>query len=370
MNIVDITQYAAEQAKKDSIHYYAKHERQETYHTFADKSIIPRYMESIISRSEIDTKTTFKDIRGNSFRLFPAFGASMSYMRSRFARDIRLTDTSQEKPCGIHILPRVGLTEEQRIQDIIDSGVPVGVSIGYSDSVDFIKEVISHNNVKFLSIDIAHGASGHTVDILLRLKDIGVKSGIIAGNVGSLIGFLFLQNAMEKLEFEYYTIKVGVGPGANCTTRVNTGIGIGQLGLLEEIYSYMTFVEGLNHVSVISDGGIANPGDFVKALACADGVMMGKYFVSNSLEQDVFTDDGVELFGMASDKVKGKDSYVEGGSQIVDKPTKTLHELMYDLCHGLQSAMSYVGAMDLRTFRASTEFAVNSIGAIRESDVH
>lgn len=339
------------------------------YYTFADKNIIPTYQsDPLVHRANLDVMETFIDIRGDYIDLFPAFGASMNYMRGKFAEHMH-------QGHAMHILPRVGLSEEQRLSDITMANGPVGVSLGIKDTPEFITKVISDENVKFLSIDVAHGASAHVLPLLDLLTELGVRNGVMVGNVGSVQGLTFLTSIMHSLEYENYIVKVGVGPGSVCTTRVNTGVGVGQLTLLENIYDHVTMAPYSDSVKIISDGGVNVAGDFVKALSRSHGVMMGKFFTSHSFENKVlnFDEEGnafATLYGMASQRIANKSSFIEGGEQRVYFNHNSAHEALDSLREGLQSAMSYVNAKDLTEFRNNVEFAINSYGAIIEGGVH
>lgn len=339
-----------------------------TYRTFADVTIVPTYSPMILSRSDVDILQGFFDIDGQEMKIFPVFGASMSYMRSRFAKDLHTIAG------GIHVLPRVSLTEEERLLDIVESEVSVGVSIGVADSPDFVEKVLKHDNVKFISLDIAHGASGYLIKVLSMLTEFGLNSGLVVGNVGSLDGYIFASHVLQYfgMENDCY-IKVGIGPGSVCTTRVNTGVGLGQMTLLEDIYMFRERM--MNYpTEVISDGGVNNPGDFNKALSRSRGVMIGKYLASSSFSDEVFVEfEGelsINLYGMASGHVNGKKDFIEGGSQIIKGPIPSLKSKTNSLEQGLRSAMTYVGASNIIYFRNRVYFANNSQNAIVEGGIH
>ncbi|MFZ5990743.1 MAG: IMP dehydrogenase [Deinococcota bacterium] len=343
--------------------------RLETYYTFADKSIIPTFLTRPFSRSQVNTRQLFYTLRGPQ-EIFPAFGASMSMMRSRFARDVWDGGNG-----GIHILPRVGLSDIERIQDVKASAPAlVGVALGIHEDQAFLTELFQQPNLAFASIDIAHGANAAVLPVLAKIRAQGVESGIILGNVGSIEGFAYAYWLMKLSGFKHFAIKVGVGPGSVCTTRINTGVGVGQLSLLEEIYRFRNHA-GYTDAQIIADGGVNASGDFVKALAYSEGVMMGKFFASGSFEDEVLIKkdghlEGVLLFGMASSLVTEKRNYIEGSSQTLRAFHKDAREAVSRLREGLQSAMTYVNATNLNEFRGNVRFALNSAAAITEAGVH
>lgn len=346
----------------------------EVYYTFADKTIVPTFLIKPISRKSVDTHQTFRTIKGDDLSLFPAFGASMSFMRSKFAQDVAHTSEESYKG-GIHILPRVGFSDKQRLEDVIQSSdVPVGVALGINEDKNFLEDLVKQPNLAFASIDIAHGANAAALGILEQLRILGVDEGVILGNVGSVEGFLYAYWLMKLSGFKSIIIKVGVGPGSVCTTRINTGVGVGQFTLLEQIYRVRQEL-GYKDVTLISDGGVNAAGDFVKALAFSDGVMMGKFFASGSFEDEVLDYVGgkligVHLFGMASAMVTEKRNFIEGSSQTLKSFHQNAQEAVKRMREGLQSAMTYVNATNLSEFRSNVRFATNSHAAIVEGGVH
>ncbi len=359
---------ALERTQTDLARY--PHERFETYYTFADKTIIPTFLTQAVSRTQVNVRQLFYTTKGSE-EIFPAFGASMSMMRSRFARDV----WDQGRAGGVHILPRVGLSDAQRIADVKDSlPAQVGVALGINEEQGFLQELFAQPNLIFASIDIAHGANAAVLPVLSKIRACGIDSGIILGNVGSIEGFAFAYWLMKLSSFKHFIIKVGVGPGSVCTTRINTGVGVGQMSVLEEIRKFQAFA-GYNDAQIIADGGVNSSGDFVKALAYSDGVMMGKFFASGSFEDDVLIkeDDklvGIHLYGMASSLVTEKRNFIEGSSQTIRAFHHTAQEAVSRLREGLQSAMTYVNATNLTEFRGNVRFARNSAAAITEAGVH
>ncbi len=361
-----IAQEALEQTKQAlTNHSFDAHE---IYYTFADKTIVPTFLSTAVSRRDVNTQQVFTNLKNQELSLFPAFGASMSFMRSRFAKDVA------ENNGGIHILPRVGLSDEDRLADVKQSESNVGVALGINENDSFFEELFKLDNLQFASIDIAHGANAAVLPILERLRNHGISSGIILGNVGSVEGFLYAYWLMKLSGFKHVIIKLGVGPGSVCTTRINTGVGVGQMTLLEQIYKLRQEL-AYTDVTLISDGGVNSAGDFVKALAYSEGVMMGKFFASASFEENVLIKDngqliGVHLYGMASAMVTEKRNYIEGSQQTLRSFHQNAQEAVSRMREGLQSAMTYVNAQTLNEFRQNVRFAINSHAVIIESGVH
>lgn len=351
-------------------------DKDEVYYAFADKTIVPTFLSEATSRRDADPTWSFRDVHGNELRVFPAFGASMSFMRSRFARDVQLLPIAEAGSGGVHVLPRVGFDDATRLADL-DASAParVGMALGIGDDEAFLRAALERENLALLSLDIAHGANAAALPLLERLRGLGVTDGVVLGNVGSIEGFLFAAHLMQLSGFERPILKAGVGPGSVCTTRINTGVGVGQFTLLEQL-ARVRADQGLGHVQVIADGGVNTAGDFSKAIALADGVMMGKFFASGSFEDEVLIHDedgrltGVHLYGMASAMVTEKRNYIEGSQQTLRSFHRDAGEAVRRLREGLQSAMTYVDARDLRSFRENVRFATNSRAAIVEAGVH
>ena len=347
-----------------------KPECQQLSYGFDDVSIVPDILVEYESRKEADTSQKFVALAGTERSIFPAFGASMSFMWEKFAFNLA-------KAGGVHILPRVNISDEKRIElanKLSKANASFGIAIGVNEDDDFLKEIIKLNPM-FISVDIAHGASLPMVKALLKLANLGVKSGVISGNVGSATSAAFLLVVNKEIFGETNTngIKVGVGPGAACTTRVNTGVGIGQITALLQA----SFVrEKLNpNAFLISDGGVEKPADFVKALVLAEGVMMGKFFSSPDFDTKVIEVNGkkyLSYYGMASKKAKenggaGVAEYVEGDEVLIPMKWESTEQAVKALKDGLQSAMAYVGAKNLKEFKTNTKFLINTFAVVQES---
>jgi IMP dehydrogenase len=358
---------------KEALSHYT-FDTNEVYYTFADKTIVPTFLMRPISRKSVDTHQTFYDLKGQTLNIFPAFGASMAFMRSRFARDV-YSASDDGYAGGIHILPRVGLSDKERLEDVQKSHpAKVGVALGINETSEFLKSLLEQPNLALVSIDIAHGANAAALTVLEKLRALGIEQGVILGNVGSVEGFLFAYWLMKLSGFKHIIIKAGVGPGSVCTTRINTGVGVGQFTLLEQLNRVKTELS-YKDVQIISDGGVNTAGDFVKALALSDGVMMGKFFASGSFEDSVLDYEGgklrgVHLFGMASAMVTEKRNFIEGSSQTLRSFHQNAQEAVKRMREGLQSAMTYVNATNINEFRSNVRFATNSHAAIVEGGVH
>jgi IMP dehydrogenase len=215
-------------------------------------------------------------------------------------------------------------------------------------------------------IDIAHGDSADMLKQIERVKKLGFL--VIAGNIATADAAKRLWGAGADC------VKVGVGPGSLCTTRVQTGCGVPQFTAIMNVVEVRSAGK-----TVIADGGIRSSGDIFKALAVgADAVMVGQLFAGTSeTPGERYRDRNGQILkryrGMASkdaqESWKGFATSVEGES--TDVPYKgSLEENFKPLVDGLLSGMSYQGAKDLEELRRNATFIRQSVAGLRESMPH
>lgn len=199
---------------------------------------------------------------------------------------------------------------------------------------------------KFLCIDVANGYGEYFVEFvkLMRLKY--PHTTLIAGNVvtGEMTEELILSGAD--------IVKVGIGPGSVCTTRVKTGVGYPQVSAIIECADAAHGLGG----HIIADGGCKTPGDVVKAFAAgADFVMLGGMFAGHD-------ETSTEFYGMSSEEAQkthygGMRSYrAAEGKSVVVAPKGPLENVTQDILGGLRSACTYVGAPTLKQLSKCTTF--------------
>jgi len=227
-------------------------------------------------------------------------------------------------------------------------------------------------------IDTAHGHSEGVLQAVAKTREAFPDLQIIAGNVATGAG------ARALAERGAAAVKVGVGPGSICTTRVVTGVGVPQLTAI------MDAVDGVQgDVPIIADGGIRYSGDFVKALAAgASTVMMGSMFAgTDESPGESFLLEGrrykmVRGMGSLSAMEQGSaDRYFQDGQTDVRKlvpegiegrvPYKgSVSDVIFQMVGGLQSGMGYVGARDLAELHTRSRFCRVTPGGLRESHPH
>jgi len=230
--------------------------------------------------------------------------------------------------------------------------------------------------VDVLVIDTAHGHSAGVLDAVSRIRDAFPEIELIAGNVATRAG------AAALVERGVDAVKVGVGPGSICTTRVVTGVGVPQLTAVMEA------VAGAGDVPVIADGGIKYSGDIVKALAAgARTVMMGSMLAgTDESPGESFLLEGRRfktLRGMgslAAMEEGSADRYFQDGGdarKFVPEgiegrvPYKgAVSDTLFQLVGGIRSGMGYLGSPDIETLRTQTQFMRITGGGLRESHPH
>jgi len=248
------------------------------------------------------------------------------------------------------------------------------VSTGTSDE-DFrnLKAVVTGLGAQFICIDIANGYSEHFGNFVERVRKQFPDKTIIAGNVvtADMTQELILRGAD--------IVKVGIGPGSVCTTRIQTGVGYPQLSAIIECADAAHGLGG----HIIADGGCTCPGDVAKAFgAGADFVMLGgmfaghdegggdiifKSYLSKELDNKtgepfVDTEEYVLFYGMSSETAMNKHSggmaeYRSSEGRTVEIPYRgSVHETIRDILGGLRSTCTYVGAETLKQLPKCTTF--------------
>jgi IMP dehydrogenase len=253
----------------------------------------------------------------------------------------------------------------------------VGAAIGTGSDTMHRAELLINTGVDILVIDTAHG---HSKAVITTLKAIKKKFSIevIAGNVATAEATLDLINAGAD------AIKIGIGPGSICTTRIVAGAGVPQLTAIKNCYS----VAKKYNIPLIADGGIKYSGDIAKALAAgANSVMIGSLFAGTDEspgEMMLFQGRSYKVYrGMGSIGAMAtgaKDRYQQEGVEtpkLVPEgvegrvPHKgSLSQTVHQLLGGLRSGMGYCGAKNLSDLRKNAKFIQITNAGLRESHVH
>mgnify|MGYP006279312811 FL=1 len=260
-----------------------------------------------------------------------------------------------------------------------DGRLRVGAALGTSADLMERAERLRDANVDVLTLDSAHGHTKNVIDAARRVKKEFPDQQLIVGNVATAEG------ARALIDLGADAIKVGMGPGSICTTRVVAGIGVPQISAIMETVE----VAAKHDVPVIADGGIKYSGDLVKALAAgAESVMLGSLFAGTEEspgETILYEGRQYKVYrgmgSMSAMQEGSKDRYFQASTESVEKlvpegiegrvPYKgKVRDSVYQLMGGLRSGMGYCGARTLEELRKETEFLRVSPAAVRESHPH
>ena len=241
--------------------------------------------------------------------------------------------------------------------DSIYEYIALSTGTGKADE-EKIKQIMEeHPQIEFLCIDVANGYSEHFVEFVKNARRNFPDKTIIAGNVvtGEMVEELILAGAD--------IIKVGIGPGSVCTTRIKTGVGYPQLSAIIECADAAHGLGG----HIISDGGCKIPGDVAKAFGGgADFVMLGGMFAGHDESGgDIVEEHGKKFrlfYGMSSQTAMDKHAggvaeYRASEGKTVKVPYKgPVSETVKDILGGVRSTCTYVGASELRELSKRTTF--------------
>jgi len=262
--------------------------------------------------------------------------------------------------CAIH--KHYGLAEwrafvERQKSDDIFARIMVSIGVMDEDYEKLAQIMAQHPELQFICIDVANGYAESFAEYVERVRQAHPDKTIIAGNVvtGEMVEQLLLSGAD--------IVKVGIGPGSVCTTRVKTGVGYPQLSAVIECADAAHGLGG----RIISDGGCAAAGDVAKAFGGgADFVMLGGMFAGHDESGGQLVErDGQHFklfYGMSSDTAMKKHAGMVAGyraseGKTVEVPYRgPIDETVKDILGGLRSTCTYVGASALRELTKRTTF--------------
>tara|TARA_B100001057_G_scaffold52608_2_gene46754 strand:+ start:400 stop:1860 length:1461 start_codon:yes stop_codon:yes gene_type:complete len=254
----------------------------------------------------------------------------------------------------------------------------VGAAVGVSKNLDERAKKLSSAGVDVFVIDSAHGDSKGVVEVLKSLKKQYPSIDVVAGNVATKEGAQLLIDAGAD------AIKVGVGPGSICTTRIIAGIGVPQLSAVLEVR------KACKNIPIISDGGIRFSGDVVKAIgAGADSVMLGSAFAGTEEapgEVELYQGRSFKTYrGMGSISAMAKmtdaSRYMHGDDVDADKMVPEgiegrvpfrgwLKDVVFQMEGGLRQGMGYTGSETILNLKERVQFQKITSSGVKESHVH
>lgn len=271
---------------------------------------------------------------------------------------------------GFGILHRFMTIEDQvnEVKKVKASGAKnIGASIGVSTESQDRAHALVEAGVNVITIDIAHGHSVQMLETLTWLKKTFPQVDVIAGNVATPEG------TRDLIEAGADAIKVGIGPGSMCTTRIITGCGVPQLTAI----ALCADAARSSGVPVIADGGIKSSGDIVKALAAGASTVMLGSILAGTIETPGLIQHGQKQYrGMASRAAQ--DSWRGGvptGMAPEGESTKVfikghLSDVLGELAGGLRSGMTYLNATEHKEILEHARFMEMSPMGIQESRAH
>ena len=339
--------------------------------TFDDVLLTPKYSE--ILPSEVTTNTSLSK---NLNLKIPIISSAMDTVtESKMAIAIA-------KAGGIGVIHRNLDIKSQisEINKVKSKKLLVGAAVGAGPLEYKRAEAILKANVDLIVVDTAHGHTKKVGEIIRKIKKLkSNKTTLCAGNIATTEAAKFLI----KLGAE--VIKVGIGPGSICTTRLVAGIGVPQLSAILAVRKGV----GRKKVSIIADGGIKFSGDISKALAAgADAVMIGSLFAGTDECPGKIIKKNEKLFksfrGMGSigamnkgsadryfqTKQKDTSKYVPEGVEGLVKYKGSVEKIIYRLIGGLKSSMGYLGEKKIINLRNKPKFVKITKAGFYESMVH
>jgi len=335
---------------------------------FCDVLICPK-RSTLASRREVDLKRTFK------FKHSKIEWTGVPIMASNMDGVGTIEMANALSKLGLFVCLVKSLNKNvENFRHFVVNSQNYAVSTGTSnDDFDNLNVIITGIGSQFICIDVANGYSEHFADYVEKIRRRWPTKTIIAGNVvtGDMTQELILRGAD--------IVKVGIGPGSVCTTRVQTGVGYPQLSAIIECADAAHGLGG----HIIADGGCSCPGDVAKAFgAGADFVMLGgmlaghdegggdvihKSFLSNELNNEtgtqyVITKDFITFYGMSSDTAMekhhgGMAGYRSSEGRTVEVLYKgKVEQTIRNILGGLRSTCTYVGASTLKQLPKCTTF--------------
>jgi len=338
--------------------------------TFDDVALLPQYSSVLPSETITSTK-----LANNLILQTPLISSAMDTVtESEMA-------IALSKSGGIGIIHRNLSIEKQvkEVKKVKKNNFLVGAAIGVNSKDIERADELSKAKVDIIVIDTAHGHTQKVLYMIKKIKKKLKKCVLCAGNIATGKAAKFLADSGVDI------VKVGIGPGSICTTRLVTGIGVPQLSAVLQVKKALKNYK----TRIISDGGIKFSGDIAKAIAAgADAVMIGSLF-SGTTESPgkIFKHKG-KLFknfrGMGSvgamsigsadryyqKKFKNISKYVPEGVEGIVKFKGPVNKIIYNLVGGLKSSMGYLGAKTIKDLQKNGEFVKITKAGFYESMVH
>ena len=339
--------------------------------TYDDVLLVPKYSEILPSETKIETKLS------NNLRLkIPIISSAMDTVtESSMAIEIA-------KLGGIGVIHRNLDIKNQilEIKKVKSKNLKVGAAVGAGPLEIKRAEALLKEKIDLIVVDTAHGHTKKVAEIIKKIKKLkSKKTTLCAGNIATEMAAKFLS----RLGVD--AIKVGIGPGSICTTRLVAGIGVPQLSAILAAKKGL----GKKKITLVADGGIKFSGDISKALAAgADAVMIGSLFAGSKESPGKLIKKNGKYFksfrGMGSigamnkgsadryfqKKQKDPSKYVPEGVEGLVKYKGSVEKIIYQLIGGLKSSMGYLGSKNINDLKNKPKFVKITKAGFYESMVH
>ena len=338
--------------------------------TFDDVLLLPKYSNVLPSETDISINLTKKIHLKVPF----LYSAMDTVTESKMA--IAMADAG-----GIGVIHR-NMNIKQQSKEIIKvkkKKLIVGAAVGTSQEDLLRAKILFDSGCDLIVIDTAHGHSEKVLNTLSKLKKFNKTVPICVGNIATGEAAKKLYNSGADI------IKVGIGPGSICTTRMVAGIGVPQISAIMDVKRSLKN----KNIKIISDGGIKFSGDIAKALAAgADAIMMGSIFAGTNESpgkkfkiKDKFYKQyrGMGSIGAMSSgsanryfqkNFKDKSKFVPEGVEGRVEYKGNVSKIIFQLKGGLRSSMGYIGAKNLGQISKNAKFIKITKAGFYESMVH
>jgi IMP dehydrogenase len=338
--------------------------------TFDDVTLVPQYSSVL----PYETITSIK-LDENLKLDIPLMSSAMDTItESKMAIAIA-------KSGGIGIIHRnLSIIEQAKeVKKVKKNNFFVGAAVGTNTKdIDRVYKLLE-SKVDLIVVDTAHGHTKKVLSIIKKIKKISKKCILCAGNIATAKAAKFLADSGVDI------VKVGIGPGSICTTRLVAGIGVPQLSAILDVKKALKNYK----TKIISDGGIKFSGDLAKAIAAgADAIMIGSLFSGTTESPGKIFKYKAKLYknfrGMGSvgamsmgsadryfqKKNKNTSKYVPEGVEGIVKFKGPVNKIIFKLIGGLRSSMGYMGSKTIKELQKKGEFVKITKAGFYESTVH
>jgi len=338
--------------------------------TFDDVLLIPRYS------SVLPAETILHTDLGQNLKLKIPFLSSAMDTVTEYRMAIAIAQKG-----GLGIVHRNLSIQDQtnEIKKVKKKNLLVGAAVGTSNEDLTRAKSLIDAGVDLIVIDTAHGHSNKVIKILSKIKKINLKKPICVGNIATAEAALKLYNEGADI------LKVGIGPGSICTTRMIAGIGVPQISAVLDVKKSMKNKK----IKIISDGGVKFSGDIVKGIAAgADAIMMGsifagteespgkKYKYKNKFYKSYRGMGSIGAMSAGSSNryfqknYKDKSKFIPEGVEARVIYKGSVNKILYQLQGGLRSSMGYIGSKKIIEIQKKAKFVKITKAGFYESMVH